>query len=110
MQKMRQGKMSGPQHLRTVVARITIAVALLGLIAWPAMADEPDRQFADVVQPFLKKYCLDCHGPARQQAKLDLSKFASTPAVVKNHRVWERVAERLEAEEMPPAKAVKHPK
>jgi hypothetical protein len=74
------------------------------------MADEPDRRFTDVLQPFLKNYCLACHGPAKQQAKLDLSKFTSTAAVVKSHRVWERVAERLEAEEMPPAKATKHPK
>src|SRR5262249_7669974 len=107
---MRLGKMSGPQYLRTGFARITPAVSFLALIAWPGMADEPDRRFADVLQPFLKYYCLDCHGPAKQQAKLDLSKFTSTAAVVKSHRVWERVAERLEAEEMPPAKATRHPK
>src|SRR6516164_3249814 len=110
MQRTRQGKMSGPQHLRTAFARITLAASLLGLITWPGMADEPDRRFTDVLQPFLKNYCLACHGPVKQQAKLDLSKFTSTAAVVKNHRVWERVAERLEADEMPPAKATKHPK
>jgi hypothetical protein len=86
---------------------------LLGLAAWAWSADEPDaheRRFVDVVQPFLKAYCLECHGTTKQQAKLDLSKFTSPASVVKNHRVWERVAERLEAEEMPPAKATKHPR
>jgi hypothetical protein len=91
----------------------TAAVLLLGLVAWTGSADEPttpEPRFADVVQPFLKTYCLQCHGPPKQQAKLDLSKFTSQASVVKNHRVWARVAERLEAEEMPPVKAAKHPK
>ena len=46
-----------------------------------------------------------CHGERKKEAKLDLSVYSSVAAVVKDHRVWERVAERLEAEEMPPEEA-----
>jgi len=88
-----------------------LAIALGSRVA---SADEPldqslERRFADDVQPFLKSYCLSCHGEKRQEAKLDFRGFSSLPAVVKNYRVWETVFERLDAEEMPPAKAQKQP-
>ena len=69
-----------------------------------------NRRFAEVVGPFLKANCLDCHGERKQEAKLDLSRYASVAAVVKDHRVWETILERLEAEEMPPAKAPRQPR
>src|SRR5262249_1428269 len=87
---------------------------VIALGSTAASAVEPldqslERRFADDVQPFLKSYCLSCHGEKRQEAKLDLRGFSSLPAVVKNYRVWETVFERLDAEEMPPAKAQKQP-
>src|SRR5207302_2323655 len=51
-----------------------------------------------------------CTGGEKPKAKLDLSAFTSAAAVVKNERVWERVIERLEANEMPPEKAPRQPK
>jgi hypothetical protein len=68
-----------------------------------------ERGFAEVVRPFLKSYCLKCHGAQQPQAKLDLSGYTSLPAVAKDHRVWETVLERLQAEEMPPEKASRQP-
>jgi len=65
----------------------------------------PKREFAETVQPFLQKYCLDCHGQAKQEARLDLSGYVSPAAVAKQHRVWQLVLERLAAEEMPPEDA-----
>jgi hypothetical protein len=88
-------------------------VLLAGVIARTTAAqasDQPlERRFADVVQPFLKNYCQDCHGTKKQQAKLDLNVYASAAAVARSQRVWDRVLERLEAEEMPPEKAVRRP-
>jgi hypothetical protein len=79
-----------------------------------AMAEEPapgghEKRFSENVQPFVKKYCADCHGAKKQEAQLDLSGYASARDVAKNLRVWELVQERLEAEEMPPEKAPRQP-
>lgn len=88
-----------------------LALLLLLGVKYPVRAEEPlERQFKEVVQPFLKDYCLSCHGTNKQQAKLDLSEYTSPAAIIKHHRLWDRVAERLEAEEMPPAKAPRHPR
>ncbi|HEV7222418.1 MAG TPA: DUF1587 domain-containing protein, partial [Pirellulales bacterium] len=90
------------------------AVWLAGWFVSAAAAAEPSeaapkRDFAETVQPFLQKYCLDCHGQAKQEAKLDLSGYASPAAVAKRHRVWELVLERLAAQEMPPEDAPQQP-
>lgn len=90
------------------------AVLAVGAHAGAAHAADPagkllERRFADDVQPFLKNYCFSCHGEKKQEAKLDLRGYSSLAAVVKNHRVWDAVLERLEAEEMPPEKARKQP-
>src|SRR5260370_1257206 len=68
-----------------------------------------EQRFAESVQPFLKNYCLSCHGTTKQQAKLDLSGYTSVAAVAKDESVWGRVRERLEATEMPPQKAPRQP-
>ncbi len=87
-------------------------VVLLGGFA--ALGAEPDgaaleRRFDEVVRPFLRDQCLSCHGPEKPKAKLDLSLYSSVGAVARDYRVWELVVERLEAGEMPPKKAPKHP-
>lgn len=68
-----------------------------------------EQQFTTDVHPFLKRYCFDCHGPAKQEGKLDLSGATSLQVVVRNHQTWEIVRERLVASEMPPAETSKQP-
>lgn len=92
----------------------SLIVLLIGLVADPTRAAEPndqslDRRFKEVVQPFVKKHCLTCHGPETQEGKLDLSGDSSIVSVVQHHRVWDIVVERLEAEEMPPKKVPQQP-
>lgn len=60
------------------------------------------QEFSRDVKPFLKTYCLDCHGASEPEAKLDLSPFDSPEAVGKAHQTWEIILHRLEAGEMPP--------
>jgi hypothetical protein len=89
-------------------------LSLMGCVACQTTAaDSPEppleRRFTQVVQPFLKNYCLGCHGAEKPKAKLDLSGYTSAAAVAKNHRIWQRVQERLEAGEMPPDKAPRQP-
>src|SRR5262245_7588234 len=89
-------------------------VLVIGFTASTATAAEPaaqslDRRFAEVVNPFLKTYCVSCQGTKKQEAKIDLSSLNSAATVEKNQRIWDRVQERLESEEMPPEKAPRHP-
>lgn len=71
--------------------------------------DESAPRFAADVQPLLKRHCLKCHGPGKQEAKLNLSTPAGVirggmnGAVLVPHDLnasllWKRVAD----DEMPP--------
>ncbi|HWB11141.1 MAG TPA: DUF1592 domain-containing protein [Pirellulales bacterium] len=94
-------------------ASLAGAILLGGTASCLRAADgaEPagDSRFQTAVQPFLQAYCLDCHGAASQEAKLDLSGYSSPADVAAAFRIWQRVLERLEAEEMPPDDAPRRP-
>ncbi|HEY2156787.1 MAG TPA: DUF1592 domain-containing protein [Isosphaeraceae bacterium] len=61
------------------------------------------------MRPFLRDHCLACHGEKKREGKLDLSRYESAQAIAKDRRVWDVVARRLEAEEMPPEEAPRQP-
>ncbi len=95
----------------TCLARSALIFLALGAISGAAGAQEPslERRFDDVVRPFLRDHCLGCHGSEKPKGKLDLSVYSSVATVVKDHRVWAVVVDRLEAEEMPPEEAKRQP-
>jgi hypothetical protein len=74
-----------------------------------ATADSLEHRFTTQVQPFIQRYCFSCHGPKRQEAELDLSHAASVSAMAANLRQWNLVRARLQAREMPPEEAPRHP-
>ena len=95
-------------HLTLLGVLVSLA---MGVETAGAEADRAqlDQQFTEQVQPFVRKYCLECHGTAKQEGKLDLSNETSVAIVIRNHATWEILAERLEASEMPPAEATTQP-
>jgi hypothetical protein len=79
--------------------------------AAPALpADSLEHRFATRIRPFLESYCTSCHGPKKQKAMLDLSRYTTVAAVTKNAKQWELVLDRLHAGEMPPEDAPLRPK
>jgi len=73
------------------------------------VSDRLHEDFNSSVLPFLKNYCLDCHGVEKQEGKLSLNGDSNVAAVIKNYKTWEILAERLTADEMPPKDAPKQP-
>src|SRR6266487_3634244 len=63
---------------------------------------DPQKEYAVVVQPLVKKYCLECHSTRAKKGSLDLERFASIDHVRKDLKPWQQVVEMLEAGEMPP--------
>jgi cytochrome c553 len=70
---------------------------------------ELERTFTSTVHPFVQTYCITCHGSDKPEAELDLSPYATMERVTAGFGFWEHVLERLEAGDMPPEKAKKHP-
>jgi hypothetical protein len=71
-----------------------------------AFADDP---FKKSIQPFLKSYCVSCHGEETQKGKIRLDHLSSSMADRKEAELWARILEAIEFGEMPSDKADKFP-
>lgn len=97
-------------HVRFSFAGILLLIFLAATTR--AAEDSPARlsqSFDTTVQPFLRNYCLSCHGETKTEGELDLRTYSSLAAVEKDDRRWALVGERIANHEMPPKKAKTHP-
>jgi Protein of unknown function (DUF1592)/Protein of unknown function (DUF1588)/Protein of unknown function (DUF1585)/Protein of unknown function (DUF1587)/Protein of unknown function (DUF1595)/Planctomycete cytochrome C len=58
--------------------------------------------FNKQIQPLLARYCIKCHGGAKPKSDFALDIFKDEAAALKDLNVWDRVAQRIRAGEMPP--------
>jgi hypothetical protein len=76
------------------------------VVAQPQEPREPAPQapnFGNDIRPLLTTYCVRCHSTAKKKAGLDLERLTTEAAALEKPEVWDQVAERVRAKEMPPA-------
>ncbi len=85
------------------------AALLIGVVLWGTGAVEPQRveaakadTYQQQVAPFVKKFCIDCHGEKDPEGGIALHNFDSEKSVTKARKVWEKVLPMLQIEAMPP--------
>ena len=74
-----------------------------------AVGSDLENSFNSTVHPFVETYCISCHGKDKPKGDLDLSTYTTAAGVASGFGNWEMVQTRLQAGEMPPAKAKDHP-
>jgi len=92
--------------LRPLPIVLRLAAGVLAITALPVA--EPanpvlDRQFTEVVRPFVAQYCVACHSGNTPAAQFDLSSYTNMDMVVRDHPRWALVIDKLSAKQMPPA-------
>lgn len=89
------------------LASFAIATALFTMSGTSYAVDwtKRDQEFQELIQPILKKVCLDCHTGAEADGGLVLSHFQSAKSVLKEKSTWDRVIQRIELGDMPPKDA-----
>jgi mono/diheme cytochrome c family protein len=93
--------MPSSRIFRRPAALVALALAPAPLSAQDA---KPDLDaFSTTVKPFLAAHCVRCHGEQKAQGKLTLHAVPGELAAGKAADVWQAVADRLKAGEMPPA-------
>lgn len=104
------------RSLRALIARAALCCAisftsplftLRALLAAPPDSAKPapidqEKFFRDQIQPLLKKYCLECHGPDAQEGDIAFHKFDSPAAIAADPKTWQRAIQMLRAGAMPP--------
>lgn len=81
-----------------------LALALFLHAALPVCLPAADS-FEQQIQPFVERFCFECHAGKDSSADLDLSAYQSTSDVVASFHRWSHVIEFLRDGEMPPKKA-----
>lgn len=75
---------------------------LLGLLATVAPPSVRASTFEQEVQPFLTRYCLQCHNANLRTAEINLNDFNSEHPVRNRQQLWQAVLQELRAGRMPP--------
>ncbi len=70
----------------------------------PFAYPEETPVFEARVHALVEMYCTECHNPDDLKGDLDLERFETTGMVIDSLAVWQRIAKRIEANEMPPNK------
>jgi hypothetical protein len=96
---------------RAMIAFVVLCAGFLqaGAGAAGTAGFELEKRFTGTVHPFIQTYCVSCHGKDKPKAGLDLSAYTTADDVASGFGNWELVQTRLEAGEMPPARAKDHP-
>ena len=70
----------------------------------PLLCAAPQAQdFEQVVQPFLKQYCVTCHGPKVAMAHRRFDKLDADLSSGDTQQHWREIVDRLNLGAMPPA-------
>jgi mono/diheme cytochrome c family protein len=93
-----------------LLANLLAASTCLALITTARPDDPPPPKspsspdFITDVRPLLKTYCFECHNTTKRKAGLDLEEIDTATSALEKVDLWDQVAERVRAKEMPPAK------
>ena len=69
-----------------------------------SVKESPENlEFLEVVQPFLKTYCVDCHGPEFAEADLNLQAYDSLDSLKENRDKWNHILQIVRIGAMPPS-------
>ena len=91
------------------------------LLTWTGLADSrvnPDfaalkadaqKSFQDSVTPFVKTYCIGCHGQDRQKGGINFQPALSNAGDATIAKRWKQAAANVKAHDMPPTDAKKQP-
>ncbi|GAG25502.1 unnamed protein product, partial [marine sediment metagenome] len=92
---------------RFFVPGIPVFVVSLALTTFAAESEPSLRQkqrhiAASVVAPFLKEYCIECHGPKKSKGDIRLDELRSDFSNGINFQNWESVMDTINGGDMPP--------
>lgn len=95
--------------LRLLLAGFLSVTCPGGLWAQTGLPASFQADFTANVQPFLTKYCLDCHGAEKPESMLNLARFQSAAKIAGELGTWQHVLGRVQSGEMPPKEATDRP-
>jgi mono/diheme cytochrome c family protein len=105
---------------RLVMSSIIAVIACFGPVRSQAVSEgdarlearrnEADQVFRKEVAPFLKTYCVKCHGNDRARGGVSISTMMNRPPQDgESHGKWQLARAKVKEHDMPPPSAAKQP-
>ena len=86
----------------------TFGATLLALVLVCNEAAHADTS-PDSLKPFLKQYCVDCHGPEKQKGDYRFDTLGSDLTDLQTLETWQNILDQLNLGDMPPKKSAQPP-
>ena len=97
---MTSSRRTTSRRFRLVSVCLASLVVVCAQASWAA---EP-KGYVEVAEPFIKRFCIDCHGPAAKAGfRIDQLSRDFAAAAVADH--WKELLDRVNVGEMPPDKS-----
>ena len=77
---------------------VTVTILFFVLVNNGLRADSP----LDQARPFLRQYCVQCHGPEEQEGDYRFDQISSDLSKVETLEKWQSIVDQLNLGEMPP--------
>jgi mono/diheme cytochrome c family protein len=91
------------QGLRVLTALFGLAATCVGRgVGGPGERAPTPPEYRQIVQPFIQKHCLECHGEKKAQAGFRIDRLSTDFTRAKMAEQWKEVIDRINAAEMPP--------
>ena len=93
--------------MRSAFLILVVALAGVSVVKAQDAAAQRAAVFRRDVAPFVKRFCVDCHGAKNPEGKFSFVGLGLTGDLAKPRelQVWQAVYEKLEGREMPPRDA-----
>jgi hypothetical protein len=98
---MRPFRSSSPHRRCSTLGVAAWSIAWL-ISAGPVGAADPIPDDLSEIQPFLDRYCTDCHSGDKADGGLNFKSYADVAALHADRRTWQRVYDRIRVKAMPP--------
>jgi len=70
-----------------------------------SLAMAPSAGYEQGLLPFLKQYCVDCHGDGAHKGDFSFDRYKNLDALKRDRHIWTKALKLLKIEAMPPADA-----
>lgn len=87
----------------------TPLMMMLGAVVSACLAPASAQDFRKDIQPFLSKYCYECHDAELAKGHLNLEAFKDDARFFRDQRIWREVVSQVTSGEMPPVKVKVRP-
>tara|TARA_B110000438_G_scaffold296249_1_gene340641 strand:+ start:3886 stop:7389 length:3504 start_codon:yes stop_codon:yes gene_type:complete len=93
-----------PSHsiLHQTMVQLTRPVVVILFLLNVGISATRGDQFTDSIEPYLKKFCVTCHGSKDPKGGLNLTAYKSDKTVIANFRRWNNITTFIQSGEMPP--------